>query len=845
MADITLDPIQGLIVRHAVESGINPALALSLADQESGLNPQAKNPNGDQYGAGLFGFIPSTAKDRGMTSEQRFDADVSAQHGTRYLRELLDSHNGDVRKALRAYGGADAPQGDAQYDDHVLNHYGKYAHLAGLRTAQDVQQGQKTDPYAVSDDELLKLSKVPAESQKPAPYGVSDDDLRSLTQGFDHVQKNKPTQQQNDALPEAIKDKLSPLNVDLSRPSGLPFASTSEGLSAQTTSPGFTLISKKTEDPATSFEGNILGDQLHSTQLPEAKGDPPAFPLVLNDPQALRDALVAESQHPSIADVWRNTKASTIQTLGGIVGGAAGSAVGLPTTGVALGSLAGNQASKYLGYTDRGTPMITIPETKYTPAIPLDRGDIFTAGLPFAMQGISAAGRSIVQHSQAGKALTVAEQELSTAKAQWEKTQQQNVGRTMEENAAAQQAYEGKRAGIVESGSESYAAQQAKLAESQSKYDAAQQAVAQHGKIAQTLGKLADKYGPDIPSRELYQTVRDMAPNAPVDTAPLSGMAKTLRADLGVPESPMQAGSIDRLLGMAEKAPKTLDIHTTNEQMKDVGRYLQNPDPRVRYAARKIYGGYQDALEQSAAQSPATKEAVGVLKDAKASWRKEQVQSDLADKLKLGGGIVKLDDQGRPVVNVARLMNEAEKLSQDEFVQGSLSPAELKAMKDDLQQFKGTSRMPRTMPQAPELAPGSVPNTTGAKLGQLPAPTPTMPRPAEPVPSMSPVTTPRPPPASLTFRDLAAAGAASLYGPNVGSFMGIPGQAIPAVAAAATAHYAPYAFARMLLSPIGRKMILEPTMHGEAIIPPRAMQVMQAIGSTAGRKGAEALEETP
>lgn len=118
--------VKQIVIDAARRNGVDPALALAVADHESaGLNPLAQNPRGQEYGAGLFGFIPSTAKGRGMTLEQRFDPTIAAEHGTKYLRELLDEH-GDVVSALRAYGGANSPEGDSKYDQHVLARLGKY-----------------------------------------------------------------------------------------------------------------------------------------------------------------------------------------------------------------------------------------------------------------------------------------------------------------------------------------------------------------------------------------------------------------------------------------------------------------------------------------------------------------------------------------------------------------------------------------------------------------------------------------------------------------------------------------------------------------------------------------------
>ena len=58
-AGIPEDVIKENIVKHSVEMGVDPALALSIAKKESGFRHELKSP----YGAvGVFQILPSTAK---------------------------------------------------------------------------------------------------------------------------------------------------------------------------------------------------------------------------------------------------------------------------------------------------------------------------------------------------------------------------------------------------------------------------------------------------------------------------------------------------------------------------------------------------------------------------------------------------------------------------------------------------------------------------------------------------------------------------------------------------------------------------------------------------------------
>ena len=58
-AAISEDVVKASIVKHSIEMGIDPALALSIAKKESGFKHELKSP----YGAvGVFQVLPSTAK---------------------------------------------------------------------------------------------------------------------------------------------------------------------------------------------------------------------------------------------------------------------------------------------------------------------------------------------------------------------------------------------------------------------------------------------------------------------------------------------------------------------------------------------------------------------------------------------------------------------------------------------------------------------------------------------------------------------------------------------------------------------------------------------------------------
>ena len=150
---------QEFVAKLAAAAGVNPELAVSVATQESALNPAAVNPS--TRATGIMQLLPGTAAEMGVNAANVVENILG---GVRYLRQQLTSF-GDVSKALAAYNwgphhvmeaverhGADwlnaAPSETRNYVASILRRLGSSGHFtAAVRLAQ--AEHSSTSPDAL------------------------------------------------------------------------------------------------------------------------------------------------------------------------------------------------------------------------------------------------------------------------------------------------------------------------------------------------------------------------------------------------------------------------------------------------------------------------------------------------------------------------------------------------------------------------------------------------------------------------------------------------------------------------------------------------------------------------
>ena len=92
------DPVLAQTIHNAAQKyGIDPKLVSAVAEVESGGRQEAVSPAG---AVGVMQLMPETAAGLGVDP---YNMESNIEGGTKYLREMLDTFGGDVKKAVAAY----------------------------------------------------------------------------------------------------------------------------------------------------------------------------------------------------------------------------------------------------------------------------------------------------------------------------------------------------------------------------------------------------------------------------------------------------------------------------------------------------------------------------------------------------------------------------------------------------------------------------------------------------------------------------------------------------------------------------------------------------------------------
>ena len=93
--------VKAAIVKHSIEMGVDPAIALSIAKTESGFRHEARSSHG---AVGVFQLMPSTARRMGLNP---YSLDDNIKGGIMYYKSMYKMF-GSMELALAAYNAGPA-----------------------------------------------------------------------------------------------------------------------------------------------------------------------------------------------------------------------------------------------------------------------------------------------------------------------------------------------------------------------------------------------------------------------------------------------------------------------------------------------------------------------------------------------------------------------------------------------------------------------------------------------------------------------------------------------------------------------------------------------------------------
>ncbi len=157
-----------LVKKSGARHGVDPNLVFSVMRQESGFNYRAKSYKG---ATGLMQLMPATARRFGV--QNIYDPAENIEAGTRYLRFLLDTFNGDVALALAGYN---AGEGAVMKYGYRVPPYRETQHYVRSISAK---YGRSTH-----NSTLVTKTAVVAKNQPPAAASFSGGSSTRLSNNY-------------------------------------------------------------------------------------------------------------------------------------------------------------------------------------------------------------------------------------------------------------------------------------------------------------------------------------------------------------------------------------------------------------------------------------------------------------------------------------------------------------------------------------------------------------------------------------------------------------------------------------------------------------------------------------
>ena len=692
----TTEDLKRLVELEAHLQGVDPRLAMAVVSQESEWNPNAVGDNGRSIG--LFQLQPAAAKDAGLHPKFRSDVGNNVTAGITYLKQKLKQSGGNVEQALSRYNRGTPDYrgiGDPNYVQNVLRYYPDYQPPAAQKPGMLARVGQALSPSSAEAStgaapgmtRLQELEAHLARLEGRAAPPASQTAPRTRLEELEAELARRDAQQP----PQATTPTAQP-TAPQTAPAPAPDPTATPGMRFQAL-PSITQLEpadrlQKTRD----FERlkPALQEEFLRSEEPTAGGlamggGPVAQSQPVTDPAALL-AIGGRPQAPSTAkDQQTRIREELAQWEKG---------AGRPwREGDPL-----MPSQKKLGAPDEApvTEGITAPSTMIPLLMPgagikavapllSKAGPLITRGARAAAEGLSqTAGWTAGRTAETGEVPSPGE--IGT-----EAALNVGTGGVIEGLGAA-------RRGAIRRSQGGRAVQQEGQAHVPEAYS---QAVEGQRSAIQTARAVPGRYAPETPSWTLYERFNDVAKHQDVDLLTAKTALADVRAGRGVlPDGSLRPfpQSVERIAASLEQAADTANVQTIQQELRRLGPLIRHADGNIRGPAKQLYGIYADALESSPA-------ANDLLRNANATFRKEMALQDVDEWLRPGHGVIRIDNQGREVINVGSLLTRLEKkIGDDTLFARSFGPDDLQALRQDFGRLAGTPSMPRGGPPVPRSA---------------------------------------------------------------------------------------------------------------------------------------------
>ena len=152
-----VNTIKATIVKHSIEMGVDPAIALSIARAESGFRHEARSSHG---AVGVFQLMPSTAKRMGLNA---YSLNDNIKGGIMYYKNMYKMF-GSMELALAAYNAG--PGNVKRYNNTVPPYAETKRFIAKIMTDYN---RLKANPDPAMINAAKPQTAAPAAKPAPAP----------------------------------------------------------------------------------------------------------------------------------------------------------------------------------------------------------------------------------------------------------------------------------------------------------------------------------------------------------------------------------------------------------------------------------------------------------------------------------------------------------------------------------------------------------------------------------------------------------------------------------------------------------------------------------------------------